>query len=282
MVGAGIAVASGLVVLVSLFVDWYRQPLVCTFVPCPVSVRSGWSALGLSSAVLVLAAVAAALPLVGVLAGGRAARALAALAVVAGLGAALLVVFRIAVPPGSVIRQARLAGPFIALMGTVGVAGGSVLAGIGPRIFEPVKRSAPPIAAILTCCGAIIVSLFLPWVRRPGASIEVLPRHVGGAVQSAWAASPALAVLLLLGALAIVCASLLVAVIRWRAAFFALAAGGWIAAAMTAAVTPIALQLPLPGVAEPGLSAYEAGYYLCLASAGAIALTGLSTAVLIA
>jgi hypothetical protein len=99
-------------------------------------------------------------------------------------------------------------------------------------------------------------------------------------VQTVWRVSPTIAVLLLLGALAIACASGLVAVIRWRAAVFALAVGGWLAAAIATAATPLVLHPALPGSDASGLVAYEPGYYVCLGGAAAIVLSGLWAAVL--
>ncbi len=83
-----------------------------------------------------------------------------------------------------------------------------------------------------------------------------------------------MAVLLLLGALAIMLASSLVATIRWRSSFFALAVGGWILAAIAAVATPLASATHLVAPAVPRLAGYGAGYYLCLAAGGVIALAG--------
>lgn len=279
LVGGGIAAISGVVLLASLFVPWYREPVLC-LAPCLEAGRSGWSALGIASVVLALAAIAAALPLVGMLLAPARASPLTALAVVAGLGAALLIVFRIAVPPGEVLAPARLAGPFTALLGAMGVAAGSVLAGIRERIFEPVRRPALPLVVIVLASVVMMASLLLPWVRRAEAPIGLTLQPLGGLVQSAWTASTTLAVLLLLGALALACASGLVAVIRWRAAFFALAVGGWIVAAIVVAATPLVVPLPSVGPPAARLIAYEPGYYVCLGSAAAIVVTGVAAAVI--
>lgn len=279
LVGGGIAAISGMVLLASLFVAWYGEAILC-LAPCPVAARNGWSALGIASVVVALAAVAGALPLVGALLAPAHARPLAALAVVAGLGAALLIVFRIAVPPGEVLARVRLAGPFTALLGAVGVAAGSVLAGIRDRIFEPVRRPALPLVVIVFASVVMMASLSLPWVRPAEAPIDLTPVPLGGLLQSAWTASPTLAVLLLLGALALVCGSGLVAVIRWRAAFFALAAGGWIAAAIAVVATPLVVRHPAAGLPAARLIAYQPGYYVCLGSAAAIVVAGVAAAVL--
>ncbi len=280
LVGGGIAAASGLVLLASLFVEWYRGPTFCLFAGCAQATTTGWTALGLGSAVLAIAAVAGTLPLAGTFVPGPATRRLAALSAAAGLGAALLVVFRIARPPGPLLNQSRLAGPFIALLGAAGVAGGSVLAGIGRRIFEPLTRPAVPIATIVLASVTVMISLLLPWVRRVVIPIDGHPAPLGGAVQTVWHVSPTVGVLLLLGALAIACASGLVAVIRWRAAVFALALGGWVAAAIETAATPLVVHLALRGSDASGLVAYESGYYVCLGGCAAIVLAGLWAALL--
>jgi hypothetical protein len=95
-------------------------------------------------------------------------------------------------------------------------------------------------------------------------------------------------VLLSLGALAIMLACSLVAVTRSRASFFALAVGGWIAAALAVVCTPLAtagVRMPLAnGTASlarraPRLAAYAPGYYICLGAAAVIALAGIYGAV---
>jgi hypothetical protein len=91
-------------------------------------------------------------------------------------------------------------------------------------------------------------------------------------VLTAWHAVPTGAVLLLLGALAIMLASSLVAVIRWRSSFFALAVGGWIAAALVVVTTAL-------GTGSRTEMSRLAGYYLCLAAAGVIVLAGIYGAI---
>jgi hypothetical protein len=274
LVGGGIAAAAGLVLLASPFIDWYQQSAFCYFNGCGLNV-SGFSALGAASAVLVCAGIVALLPLVSALLESRATRLLSGVGAAAGLGAALLVMFRIAAVPASVSKPtaARLAGIFVALLGAVGVVGGSALAGIGRRLFDRVAQPRTALTVIAGGSVAMVVSLFTPWVRAsPGFSYRAV-------TETAWQTGSTLAVLLLLGALAIMCAAVLVAVIRWRAAFFALAVGGWLAAAIAAAATVLATRITTPGGTVTALAAYEPGYYVFLVAAGAIVFAGLGTAI---
>lgn len=270
LVGGGIAAAAGLVLLASPFLGWYQQSAFCFFGGCGLNL-SGFSALGAASAVLVGAAIAAFLPLVAALLKSRATRLVSGIAAGGGLGAALLVVFRIAAVPASVPKptEARLAGVFIALLGAVGVVGGSALAGIGPRLFDQAPRAWPTLTLIAGGSVAMIVSLFTPWVRTsPAFSYRAV-------TETAWQTGSTLAVLLLLGALAILFAAGLVAVIRWRAAFFALAVGGWLAAAIAAAATVLAARITTPAGTLAALAAYEPGYYVFLGASAVIVFAGL-------
>ncbi len=230
LVGAGLAAASAVVLFVALFVPWYRHAAFCDFPACPVVYSSsGWTSLRASSALIAAAALAGVLPAIA-LAWRRQAWTLCLLATAAGLGAALLVLFRIAVPPADigVLAAERSAGPFIALLGALGLAGGSTLAGLGSRFFEPARHAMPVLTALSGACIAIVVSLFLPWAREA----SFLPTRGMTATQTAWQRSSTLAVLLLLGSLAVMCACVLVSLIRWRSSFFALAGGGWLLAAI--------------------------------------------------
>lgn len=280
LVGAGIAAASGVVLLGSLFVGWYSRAGFCALTACPQVARTGWVALGATIVVLLLAALMATLPLVGVLRGDRVAGLPCAVAAIAALGAGLLIVFRITVAPDAILgmSEPRLAGPFIALLGAVGVAGGSVLVGIGLRPFQQAPRSAGALLIVVCASVGIIVSLLMPWVRRVTVASGPGP-HFAEVRQTAWQASSTLAVLLLLGSIALVCASGLVAAIRWRVSFFGLAAGGWIAAAIAVAGTALVVQTRVPGVVATGVGAYEPGYYLCLGGAAVIVAVGVWTAV---
>jgi hypothetical protein len=262
LVGAGIAAVSSVVLLASLFVAWYRFPAQ--------TARSGWTALGAVRYVLVVAACAGVLPSLA----RRWTRPACLIASFAGLGAALLVVFRVAVVPDAIPGNvhARLAGVFIALIGAGGIAGGSALAGIGPSFFASPRHAVGLLSTIAAGGVVVAASLFMPWEWR---RYEVGP----ASGVSAWHAAPTGAVLLLLGAVAIVLASSLVAVIRWRCSFFALAVGGWVAAALAAVSTPLAAAAAgeVPNVHR--LAGYAPGYYVCLAAAGAIALAGICGAV---
>jgi hypothetical protein len=64
-------------------------------------------------------------------------------------------------------------------------------------------------------------------------------------------------------------------VIHWRAAFFALAVGGWLAAAIAVAATVLAARLSTPSGTRSALAAYEPGYYVFLGAAAVIVSAGL-------
>jgi hypothetical protein len=152
-----------------------------------------------------------------------------------------------------------------------------MLAGLGPRFFDPPRHEATALITVLGASIVIVTSLFMPWIRRGTVPRAPNTVTINSSTPTAWDAAPTVAVLLLLGALAIMCAVGLVAVIRWRCAFVALAAGGWLAAAIAAAATPLAAGSGTPAVPGSRLSAYGFGYYVCLGAAGVIAITGLCT-----
>jgi hypothetical protein len=279
LVGSGIAAASAVILLASLFVDWYRGSRLCDVGGCPAATRTGWSALGASSAVMLVAAIAGATALLGVLVVHRGRALLCSFGAIAGLGAALLTVFRIAVVPGSIpgLPEARVAGAFIALLGAVGVVGGSALAAMSTHLFQRARYPLPALATVVIAACVIIASLFMPWVRRSAAVPNGALAFPFSTSRTAWDAAPTMAVLLLLGALAIMCASGLVAAIRWRSSFFALGVGGWLVAGIAATATPAATQVAAirPG---PRMLSYESGYYVCLCAGGVIAAVGMLAA----
>ncbi len=280
LVGAGIAAVSAVVMLASLFVAWYRFPGFCFGGECPQMARSGWASLGGGRYVLVVTCLCGALPGVG-LGSRRVGRALCMVGVAAGLGAGLLIVFRIAVVPDALpgAVYARPAGVFIALLGAGGVAGGSALAGLGPGFFLSARRAVPVLSTILAASVVLIASLFMPWERRRPSFIENNLIAAPSSVVNAWHATPTGAVLIVLGALAIMLACALVAVIRWRSSFFALGVGGWIAAALVAVTTPLATTTHSVGPGVMRLAGYAPGYYICLGAAGVIVLAGVYGAI---
>lgn len=99
LVGAAIAALSGLLGAASLLLHWWSTALGCRLPGCPHAVVTGWSGLGTARVLLLLLAPAGLLPLVAELMRPAARRWLALLAALAGLGGALLIVFRVAVGP---------------------------------------------------------------------------------------------------------------------------------------------------------------------------------------
>jgi hypothetical protein len=269
VVGALLAGAGGLVLFGSLFVEWYTRAVLCT-TQCPDTHPSGWASLGAGALLLTLASVIGCLPSAGIRL--RSMRwALCGAGFIAGVGAALLVLFRIASPPSPsfVIPVYRSAGPFIALLGTVAIAGGSALSGIGSRLYDR-GRDVPGVVALVVIAVVVIcASLSMPWLRRSSLQLVRLPAPP----QTAWAAAPTMAVLLLLGALAIAAAAALVAAIRWRAALLMLGVGGWLVAAIAVVVPPLLGAVHRPGLpVGQRIVGYEVGYYVCLGAGAAIAL----------
>jgi hypothetical protein len=303
-IGAWIAAVAAPALLASLFVDWYELSVVIAVLPGPGGVGiSGWDALGSIEIVLLCAAVAfgpqpllaqvtlggpvgvhAAEPESGWVAALRrmdAARWTAAVAGLVALGAALLAVFRISEPPEQLLDSPRLAGPFIALAGSLGIAGGALLAVAGDRLFEVVPRARLRLGAIAIAAAVIIVSLWLPWYEP---TTEVAAR--GASSVSGWEAFRVADALIAVGGVALLASTAVAAALCWRSAFLALALGGWLAAAIVvfagphAAIEDTALG---PAIEDSTLEFrflydYAAGYYLALAAAGAISLIGLGSA----
>ncbi|MCP9489551.1 MAG: hypothetical protein MSC31_06700 [Solirubrobacteraceae bacterium MAG38_C4-C5] len=97
--GRWIATLAGAGLLASLFADWYGQQIFCILAPCPQPGVSGWEALSGDDLLLAVAAALGPLPLLLGLVWRPAARVSAAVALLGGLLAALLVVHRISVVP---------------------------------------------------------------------------------------------------------------------------------------------------------------------------------------
>jgi hypothetical protein len=233
--------------------------------------------------VLLAAAAAGVLPLASERLPRSARQTARGAAALAGLVGALLVVLRAADPPrglGTVpliaIPGASLqAGPFVAFTACAGVAGGSLLAGIGHRFFERARHAGPATAAAVLGCAVIVVATWLPWVHPRVISFDGF--GFGTSAPSAWTALRTLAVLLVLGALATVGAALIGLAFSWRAVFLATALAGWLEAAFAVAGAPYAGR----SVAPAGLQApagYAAGYYTCLVGAAIVVLAGLAAA----
>ena len=279
LVGAVIASISGPAVIAALFITWYGRSSICPFGFCPQLVRSGWSSLGAGKALVLGAGILAPLALLAELLPGNARRSLQAAVGLLGLAAALVVVHRIAgrsplgpLPidvPGQ-LGSNMLAGPWITLVACLGVAGGSLLAAIGSRFFEPAPAVRPAVAAIWLACVVALVTLWLPWLGAPrGFLVEFGATGQG----SAWHGLHTLATLLLLGLLATAAAAVIAGWFRWRAVFLALAAAGWLLAVFAAVgeLKPTTLAL---GVSP----SHRYGYWLFLACTGAIVLTGVAAA----
>jgi hypothetical protein len=298
-IGAWIAAVAAPALLASLFVDWYELNVVIAVIPGPAGAGvSGWDALGSIEIVLLSAAVAfGPQPLlvqvtlggpvgphgvepdpgwVGALRRVDAARWTAAVAGLAALGAALLVVLRISEPPKQLLNAPRLAGPFLALAASLGIAGGALLAVAGDRLFEGVPRARLRLGAIAIAAAVIIVSLWLPWYEP---TTEVAAR--GGSV-SGWEAFRVADALIAVSGVALLASTAVAAALCWRSAFLALALGGWIAAAVVVAAAPHA-AMGYSALRDSVLEFrfaydYAAGYYLALAAAGAISLISLGSA----
>jgi hypothetical protein len=277
LVAAGLSATAGVILIVGVSVDWYRHTFLCETFGCAV-VRNGWQSLGAASVVLVVPACAGALSLGAVLAGCEH-RAISAGAVVCALAAGLLILYRIAVSPdAAAVHSARLAGPFIALFGALALAGASSIAALGDRFFD---RGAEPriAAAAIAGCGAVIIaSLYLGWIRRSAPPTAIVLNGAAG-TQNAWQTMPTAAVLVLLGALAIMVAAALAAIIEWRASLIVLGFGGWLVAAIAVVATPLSVEVTGPLGTRPAIAAYEPGYYVCLGAAAVIAVAGVGAAV---
>jgi hypothetical protein len=293
-IGAWIAAVAAPALLASLFVDWYELSVVIAVIPGPGGAGiSGWDALGSTEIVLLCAAVAFGPQplLVQVTLGGPVgahgvepdpglvaalrrmdtARWTAAVAGLAALGAALLVVFRISEPPEQLLDAPRLAGPFLALAGSLGIAGGALLAVAGDRLFEGVPRARLRLGAIAIAAAVIIVSLWLPWYE-PATEVAAQRGSVSG-----WEAFRVADALIAVAGVALLASTAVAAALCWRSAFLALALGGWLAAAIVVSAAPHA------AIGDSALEFrfgydYAAGYYLALAAAGAISLIGLGSA----
>lgn len=300
LVGAAIAALSGLLGAASLLLHWWSTALGCRLPGCPHAVVTGWSGLGTARVLLLLLAPAGLLPLVAELMRPAARRWLALLAALAGLGGALLIVFRVAVGPiesvpaglaptglaRGIVAQAIvssgsavLAGPFVAFVACAGVAGGAMLSGLGHRFFDAAPAPVGATAAIWAACLVLVVSLWLPWVR-PGIGlirIDAVPLTGGLTTVSAWRGVGTLSVLLLLGALAVAGGGVVAAAFRWRAVFLALAVAGWLLAAFAVARTPFP-EGPRFATEVERLVGYGAGYYISLGCSAAIVVVGLAAA----
>ncbi len=283
-IGAWIAAVAAPALLASLFVDWYELTTVIAVVQGPDGAWiSGWDALGDIEIVLLCAAVAfGPLPLlVQVTLGGPvgaqgvepdpgwvaalrrmgAARWMAAMAGLVALGAALLVVFRISEPPEQLLDAPRLAGPFLALAGSLGIAGGALLAVAGDRLFEGVPRARLRLGAIAIAAAVIVVSLWLPWYEP---ATEVAAR---GASLSGWEAFRVADALIAVAGVALLASTAVAAALCWRSAFLALALGGWLAAAIVVSAAPhVAIGDSTVLGFRLGYD-YAAGSYLALAAA---------------
>jgi hypothetical protein len=279
LVGAAIAAISGPVVITALFITWYGRSAVCPFGFCPGIVRSGWSSLGAGKALVLGAGILGPLALVAEWLPGHVRRSLQAVVGLLGLAAGLVVVHQIAgrsalgpLPinvPGQ-LGSRMLAGPWITLVGCLGIAGGSLLAAIGSRFFEPGPAARPAVAAIWLACLVALVTLWLPWLGPPqGFLVEFGATGLG----SAWQALHTLATLLLLGLLATAAGAAIAGWFRWRAAFLALAGAGWLLAVFAAVG-----ELRPTTVAAGASPSHRYGYWLFLACAAAIVLTGVAAA----
>ena len=293
--GAWIAAVAAPALLASLFVDWYELSVVIAVIPGPGAAGiSGWDALGSIEIVLLSAAVAFGPQplLLQVTLGGPvgahgvepdrgwaaalrrmdAARWTAAVAGLAALGAALLAVLRISEPPEQLLDAPRLAGPFLALAGSLGIAGGALLAVAGGRLFEGVPRARLRLGAIAVAAAVIILPLCLPWYE-PTTAVAA-----GGASSvSGWEAFRVADALIAVAGVALLASTAVAAALCWRSAFLALALGGWLAAAIVVSAAPHA------AIGDSALEFrfgydYAAGYYLALAAAGAISLIGIGSA----
>jgi hypothetical protein len=278
LVAASLSAAASLIVLAALSVDWYRHAVFCEGLNCPAVGRTGWQSLGAASVILAVAACAGVLPLIAALA-RHGYRLLSGVAVICALGAALLILYRIAVVPGTAapVHTERMAGPFIALFGALALAGASSIAGLGDRFFD--RGSEPRIAAAVVAAAAavMIAALYLDWVRRAGSAL--IAATGSDSTQNAWKMMPTTAVIVLLGCVAIIAAAGLVAQIEWRASLLVLGFGGWLVAAIAVVVTPLETEVSGPLGPKPGIAAYEPGYYVCLAAASIIVLVGVCSAV---
>jgi hypothetical protein len=202
----------------------------------------------------------------------EAARWTAAVAGLAALGAALLAVLRISEPPEQLLDAPRLAGPFLALAGSLGIAGGALLAVAGDRLFEGVPRARLCLGAIAIAAAVIIVSLWLPWYEP---TTEFAAR--GASSVSGWEAFRVADALIAVGGVALLASTAVAAALCWRSAFLALALGGWLAAAIVVSAAPHAAIGDSTLEFRFGYD-YAAGYYLALAAAGAISLIGIGSA----
>jgi hypothetical protein len=158
----------------------------------------------------------------------------------------------------------------------LGVAGGGLLAGIGPEFFAPARTARISMVVIWSACLVGAVALWLPWVAPAGDFLTLFGPDGQSASASAWDGLHTLATLLLLGLLATSGGAAIGGWFRWRAVFLAMAAAGWLLAAFAAVgeLRPTTPSLEL----LPGAPAHRFGYWLFLGCAGVIVLTGVASA----
>lgn len=268
----GVVVASlgGVVLLIVAFAAWWAVG---------ESTTSGWVAAGGFGKPLVVAAVVVGfLPLPIVALPRSVAWGLHAALSGLVLGAALLIVFRLADHTAEMMIGADVTGAApVAIGACLAIVGGATLAAQGDHLFlDRVRIPIPALGMIGAACVGLVVSLFLPWARyiRVGEIIRLAPITLTG-----WNADTAAAVLLLLLAVAIMAGAFANQRTR-RVVLWALLAAGWLAAAATI-VTPLRHRgRPLPFGVQWALAAYQPGYYICLGCAALIVLAGLTAVAL--
>jgi hypothetical protein len=145
-VGEWVAAASGVALLVSLFLPWYEPALCASFRGAACPTLTAWESLSAIDVLLAFVAATGVL-LAIVTATQRVAAvpvALSALVALAGLAGALLVLFRLVdIPEGAGGREWAL---WLGLAGTGGIAVGSVMAmrdEVRPRAQSPEIETIP-------------------------------------------------------------------------------------------------------------------------------------------
>jgi hypothetical protein len=133
---------------------------------------------------------------------------------------------------------------------------------------------------VAACAGGVVISLFLPWVSGYSARPGVLRPDFAVPTYAACSAFGTADVLLCAAGVAAGAGALAGALSESRFVFLGLAVLGWLTAAGTIVAPRHAAVLAGPRGGFEVLAGYQPGYYLCLVSAGLVAVAGLCGAVL--